>query len=68
MHLTNFFLIIFLARYFINILKPCIDYYVLIKKTTYFRSNIFLGNQLNFKLNDKRFSVVNNRNMLLKPL
>ena len=64
MYLIN----IFLARYFINILKPCIDYYVLIKKTTYFRSNIFQGNQPNFKLNDKRFSVVNNRNMFLKPL
>ena len=64
MYLIN----IFLARYFINILKACIDYYVLIKKTTYFRSNIFLGNQLNFKVNDKHFSVINNRNMFLKPL
>ena len=61
MYLINIFLYFF-ARYFISIFKPCIDYYVLI------RSNIFLGNQLNFKVNDKHFSVVNNRNMFLKPL
>ena len=38
------------------------------KKTTYFRSNIFLGNKLNLKVNDKNFSVLNNRNMFLKHL
>ena len=64
MYLIN----IFFTWYFINILKTCINYYVIVRKTSYFRSNIFQGNQPNFKLNDKRFSVVNNRNMFLKPL
>ena len=38
------YLIFFFAQYFVNILKTCIDYYVFIRKTTYFESNIFLSN------------------------
>ena len=68
MYLINFFNNFFstlLYKYFEVMYRLLCTYK---KKTTYFRSNIFLGNQLNFKVNDKHFSVVNNRNMFLKPL
>ena len=67
MYLINIFLYFFstlLYKYFEDMYRLLCTY----KKTTYFRSNIFLGNQLNFKVNDKHFSAVNNRNMFLKPL
>ena len=41
MYLINIFFNIFLARYFINILKACIDYYVLIKKKLHILEAIF---------------------------